>query len=828
MSLCKLCNSLSIARLYPPNVYPHAENLAALEASANDCRLCKMIHWCIERGGEREHHPQLNFEGASDEPPSYGEHEARDKCAVKLQIIPGHWNAIKPQKGFTHVGIWLISKWMTADLTLSVEEGDELGMKTAIAGEQNSFISGRVLVNETPPQAHFDVAKRWLDHCEANHSECAGHNSRLAELPSRVICVAEEGQDPHLVSGNGERARYATLSHCWGRSTATITTTESLRKRQDSIPLETIPKTFKDAILVCRKLGMPYLWIDSLCIIQDDKDDWERESGHMGSIYYDSTLTIAATDSPDSSRGLFIPRRPYEYCYYDIVRLPSSFGDHKGQAYLTASTWGVYGPPASNVENGILQTRGWVMQEKYLARRTLHFLAGQMVWICCERILGQSGFNESLKNSWRKSPRMQMKAFAMGFERSYRFADLGEDRSDYDESDGEDESNAVKAEDHSPDEKGVEEDSEMTSEPSHFVTILSSPEHGRASYTVDLRDPQYQNNSPLTIITRQIDNELYNFLDAATRQTIYHVWYSAVAAYSERRLTFASDKLPALAGIASRVQAITHDQYLAGHWCRELERSLFWQTSTEPDTWTPARVKKYRAPSWSWASIDGSTSFDFADLAPGEDRPASVEVLDASTKIEGSNPFGCITSGKIIIRASVVRATWNAENDGWMLNGTFAGPVETQHGDLKFLSRNGPSAQIAGTWHYDDVLNGIMPGPPLTPSDSWDSVILPRRVPNGHFMSTAHKNKQVHGEDLMETPFWKRGTYVPEELVLVKGSVRKIEEYYCEEWGETKVEVLVLAKAGREGGESTFRRVGVGFFGSWDAEAESVEVLTVV
>ncbi|KAJ4377204.1 hypothetical protein N0V83_000027 [Neocucurbitaria cava] len=601
---------------------------------------------------------------------------------------------------------------------------------------------------------------------------------------------------------------------------------ENLRTRQDGISLGSLPKTFKEAIICCRKLGLPYLWIDSLCIVQDDKDDWERESGHMDSIYYNSTLTLAATNSPDSSGGLFIPRRPHDYPYGDIVTLPTSFGGHNGQAYVTTSTWGVYGPPASDLANGILRSRGWIMQEKYLARRTLHFLAGQMVWECCERIIGQSDFNESFKNNFHTSPRREMKAFAKGFMGSHTFREYGFDDGSFDEESKDDEDGTLGGEqDYRPSEgKDFKElDDDEAPESPGFFTSLHASEHGRASSIIDLRDLQYQTSAPPALVTRKIDNELYNFLDVATRHTIYHVWYSVVEQYSTRELTFESDKLPALAGIASRVRAITHDQYLAGHWRRELERSLFWHMETEPNTGTPARVKKYRAPSWSWASVNGLTSFSFADLAEYCDKPASIEVLEASTQVEGGNPFGCVSSAKLIIKASILEATWNAQVKGWILSGNFVDPLDanstnTPRGNLRFFNGNGSTMQhVAGFWDYDDNLNGILPGPPLTPTDSWDSVIVPRLVPGYGFLSTPGLNRRVHGKEFMETPLWKRGTYVPEDLVLVKGPVRK-----------TGVHVLVLAKADGEGGEGVYRRLGMGQLGSWDEAVESVEILTVV
>lgn len=81
----------------------------------------------------------------------------------------------------------------------------------------------------------------------------------------------------------------------------------------------------------------------------------------MGSIYYDSTITLAASDAPDSSMGLFIPKRvDLENPGLGIVPLSKSFGDAKGQAYATTPSWGFFGPPMTDIDEGILQSRGWV------------------------------------------------------------------------------------------------------------------------------------------------------------------------------------------------------------------------------------------------------------------------------------------------------------------------------------------------------------------------------------------------------------------------------------------------------------------------------------
>jgi hypothetical protein len=132
MSFCDLCNDLTITKLYPPNFCHHAESMAALEASEDNCPLCRMLYYSLNEGHEdpraragltRKDIPELQFHGATSEYNPFDYHEARNKSSVKLQIIPGSWNKVEPTTGFTHIGIWMMSKWMVACVSLAVEEG---------------------------------------------------------------------------------------------------------------------------------------------------------------------------------------------------------------------------------------------------------------------------------------------------------------------------------------------------------------------------------------------------------------------------------------------------------------------------------------------------------------------------------------------------------------------------------------------------------------------------------------------------------------------------------------------------------------------------------
>lgn len=113
----------------------------------------------------------------------------------------------------------------------------------------------------------FTLSKAWLDDCLENHPKCSNHS--MSELPRRVIDVTP-GRLRLVVPRVGKRAHWVALSHCWGQSSTFKTTSNTLESHKRRLDWEELPKTFRDAICVTRALGVRYLWIDSLCIIQDD------------------------------------------------------------------------------------------------------------------------------------------------------------------------------------------------------------------------------------------------------------------------------------------------------------------------------------------------------------------------------------------------------------------------------------------------------------------------------------------------------------------------------------------------------------------------------
>lgn len=111
------------------------------------------------------------------------------------------------------------------------------------------------------------LAKSWLNDCLRNHPQC--EIRMVPELPRRVIDVGN-GRPRLLIAENGARGHWVALSHCWGKTNTFKTTLKTIESLKSCIEWKELPTTFQHAILVTRALGVQYLWIDSLCIIQDD------------------------------------------------------------------------------------------------------------------------------------------------------------------------------------------------------------------------------------------------------------------------------------------------------------------------------------------------------------------------------------------------------------------------------------------------------------------------------------------------------------------------------------------------------------------------------
>lgn len=140
--------------------------------------------------------------------------------------------------------------------------------------------------------------------------------SRQRKLPTRVIDVSSAALSSgtvRLYEPSGAVAEYIALSHTWGKSPRLRALRENIPALLAGIPVADLPKTFQDAIILTLNLGIQYLWIDCLCIIQDDPHDWEQQAATMSTVYRDAYLTISASASSDSTSGCFPARGRHSY-----------------------------------------------------------------------------------------------------------------------------------------------------------------------------------------------------------------------------------------------------------------------------------------------------------------------------------------------------------------------------------------------------------------------------------------------------------------------------------------------------------------------------------
>ncbi|KAL2277522.1 hypothetical protein FJTKL_15438 [Diaporthe vaccinii] len=245
-------------------------------------------------------------------------------------------------------------------------------------------LSGLPLLPEQGSAEQFSLLKSIMHHCDLRHGcmKPQEDSKSRTESPTRLIDVGTDGNEPiRLLETNQEQQyRYIALSHCWGQMSDDqrfCTYESNLEQRMANIPYDRMPPTFRDAVRVTRALGVRYLWIDSLCIIQKNAADWRTESGKMEDVFNNAYCTIAASSASSSLEGFLGPRPPR-----DTIRLATS----SGPFYLAEAIDDF----ATDVEKSILSSRGWVFQERALSRRTIFFTSTQVYWECGDGVICES------------------------------------------------------------------------------------------------------------------------------------------------------------------------------------------------------------------------------------------------------------------------------------------------------------------------------------------------------------------------------------------------------------------------------------------------------
>ncbi|KAK2752916.1 tol-like protein [Colletotrichum kahawae] len=238
---------------------------------------------------------------------------------------------------------------------------------------------GLPLLPKPGSSQQFNLLGQWVQLCNTRH-QCLQTNTRPSgQIPTRLLHVGTASEPSlHLIETRDEKVNghYVALSHCWGvlnKEQRVCTYAGNIETFKQVIPFESLPSTFRDAVTVTRELGVSYLWIDSLCIIQEDNEDWKSEASKMEDVFSSAYCTIAASSSTSSLDG-FLAKR--------VQRAAIGIQTSQGTLYLAEAIDDF----ETHVEKGVLNTRGWVLQERALSRRTIHFTSTQVYWECGEGV----------------------------------------------------------------------------------------------------------------------------------------------------------------------------------------------------------------------------------------------------------------------------------------------------------------------------------------------------------------------------------------------------------------------------------------------------------
>ncbi|KAK4640932.1 hypothetical protein QC761_608050 [Podospora bellae-mahoneyi] len=273
--------------------------------------------------------------------------------------------------------------------------------------------------------ATVSKVSQWLELCGQDHDTCSPLRSGLQTqqwYPSRLISVHPGSVRLVETVEATITGPYLTLSHRWPANASVYTQLkeDNLSSLKTRIDVDCLSKVFQDAIVYTRRLGVEYIWIDSLCIIQDSKEDWEAESATMAEIYSRSYCNLSATADRCQEEGLFHPRQKLQFSHervtFDWVGVPFTTDDGKLSDCSAPSfhrqDYVLYDPNfwTRRVDQQELFTRGWVFQEQQLAPRILHFSSDQLLWECrqhraCEMFPSGLPQNEmGWGESWRSNP----------------------------------------------------------------------------------------------------------------------------------------------------------------------------------------------------------------------------------------------------------------------------------------------------------------------------------------------------------------------------------------------------------------------------------------
>lgn len=517
----------------------------------------------------------------------------------------------------------------------------------------------------TSSQESLMRAWGWIQNCLTNHVLCGKDEAR--QLPTRILDLGdvddeddgEEDDEPLLANlmetSEGDLGKYVALSHSWGNEQPLKATTDNLADHKEpGILVSSLPRTFRDAIQITRRLGLRYLWIDSLCIIQDSVDDWQIESSKMAQVYRNSWVTVAATNSTSTTSGCFNTQRAVTVQAENAndetlnVLFPAA-SDLRRNLRLTLRfcrkhpDFGLYASPRANVDFPLL-SRGWAYQERLLAPRVLHFGRHELLWECMQDLDCECG-----QMKWSNAQNMG----------SYMNRNTT---------------------------------GELPPKIAHYAALHVGASTNNSSANND-------NSSAISKTPQDNRGEQQNGEDWAKfkrNQKLLARWEEMIVEYSGRSLTYGTDRLPAFSGVASEMVETLGFKYMAGLWQEMLPIGLLWVRSNNTELAT-ARRDPWPAPSWSWASIDAPVEF----LVKGHARYKKRKKQNMFCSLQEVHcvPAGKDPRGQVVLKQSYIILSAQLKTvELWFTRGQFMDGRPSRASVAISKGKKGPSVAFNGSF----------------------------------------------------------------------------------------------------------------------------------
>lgn len=248
------------------------------------------------------------------------------------------------------------------------------------------WIAKRPVNPNVASPAAFEKAKGWVHDCLENHEQCP--KAHKTPLPTRVLDLSDLN-NIRLHVTNGQVGTYVALSYCWGNTINLTTTQDTLSSRIQGTPISEFPHTLRDAILVARRLGYQYLWIDALCIIQDSHNDKNNEISKMRHIFQSAHLTIIAASAATSRTGFLHKRAPPRT---PDLQLPYPCPDgSEGTMQLYERLGDSVNPVQYDPSLDPASARAWTLEERLLSPRRLIYTSTHLRYLCETAELADGG-----------------------------------------------------------------------------------------------------------------------------------------------------------------------------------------------------------------------------------------------------------------------------------------------------------------------------------------------------------------------------------------------------------------------------------------------------